>query len=185
MSKSHTPTPLDFSFRPETYWKNGDPFEAILSDIKGEQRRRLVRKALESGAVGDIPELVLGSTLDEPERLDWGRIHPLFMGGEYLSEDLPGETAIARVSLNSTTGDVSEIRARPLRGGIAYRVVDECETPSRLRFDWSREPLAAWQVVRLLDECHGLCLHMGTGIVLAPVAMNYGCGPGKREEIES
>ena len=109
MTTSHTMAPLDFSFRPETYWENGDPIDAILADIKGEQRRRLVRRALESGNVGDIPELALGSTLDEPERRNWGKIHPLYMGGEYLPEDLPGETAIARVSLNSTTGDERQL----------------------------------------------------------------------------
>jgi len=183
MTTSNQAAPLDFSYRPETYWESDDPCEVILSDIKGEQRRHLVRQALESGDVGNIPESILGSQLEEPERRDWGKIHPLYMGGEYLAGDLPGETAIARVSLNSTTGDVSELRACPVRDGIGYRIVDEYETRNTLPFNWSRRPLATWQVVRLLDEVHGLCIHMGTGIVMAPVAMNYGRGPAKREEI--
>jgi hypothetical protein len=98
MRTSNLTKPLDFSYHPETYWENGDPIDAILADIKGEKRRHLVREALESGNVGDIPESALSSTLDEPERRDWGKIHPLYMGGEFLAADFPGETAIAGVA---------------------------------------------------------------------------------------
>ena len=92
---------FDLSFRPETYWEHGDPIAAILSGVKGEARRLLVREALEAGQ--DVPEGLLDPLLEEEARRYFGAIHPLFMGGEYVPPDLPGETTIVRIDLRSTT----------------------------------------------------------------------------------
>jgi len=175
---------LDFSYRPDSYWEHEDPVEAILVGIKGEVRRRKVREAFERGDAGAIPELLLEDELEEEERRAWGAIHPQFMGGEYLPADLPGEVEIVRVSLNSTTGDVMELRARPVTGGIGYRITDEYETVFPLAFYQSAGPVTAAGIVRLLDETHGLCAHAGPGLVFGPVVMNYGHGPRGREPEE-
>ena len=175
---------LDFSYRPDSYWEHEDPVEAILVGIEGEVRRQLVRAAFERGDAGAIPDLLLEDELDEEERRAWGAIHPLYMGGEYLPADLPGEVSIVRVSLNSTTGDVMSLRARPVTGGIGYRIVDEYETEFPLAFRTSPRPVTTAGVVRLLDETHGLCAHAGPGLVFGPVVMNFGSGPRKREPAE-
>ena len=175
---------LDFSYRPESYWEHDDPVEAILVGIKGEVRRRKVREAFENGDAGSIPELLLEDQLEEEDRQAWGAIDPLFMGGEYLPADLPGEVSIVRVSLNSTTGDVMELRAHPVPGGIGYRIMDEYETVFPLPFYESSGPLTTAGVVRLLDETHGMCAHAGPGLVFGPVVMNYGHGVRTREEVE-
>ncbi|MDT8437354.1 MAG: hypothetical protein RRA92_11445 [Gemmatimonadota bacterium] len=175
---------LDFSFRPETYWETEDPVDAIVGTISGEARRRLVREAFESGDAGPLADLLLEDRLGALERAAWGAIHPLLMGGEYLPDDLPGEAEIVRVSLDSTTGDVMELRARPIPGGIAYRIVDEYETRFPLPFYESPWPLTTAGVVRLLDETHGMCAHTGPGLVWGPLVMNFGGGPGPKEDVE-
>jgi hypothetical protein len=175
---------LDLSYRPDSYWEHDDPVEAILVGIKGEVRRRMVREAFENGDAGALPDLLLEDQLDESDRRAWGGIHPLYMGGEYLPDDLPGETTIVRVSLNSTTGDVMALMARPVPGGIAYRIMDEYETLFPLPFHESKGPLTTAGVVRLLDETHGMCAHTGPGLVFGPVVMNFGHGARDRDEIE-
>lgn len=173
---------IDFSFRPESYWKQDDPIQAILAGIKGETRRRIALAKLEAGASGDLPEFMLAPLLEDSDRQFWGSIHPQMMGGEYLPADLPGETTIARVSLQSTTGDVMEVRARLSPAGISYRIVDEYETEFNLPFDESPLPLTVWEVVRMLDESQGM-LDFATGLVLPYIAWQYGNGPSEHEDV--
>lgn len=170
---------FDLSFRPETYWEHGDPIAAILAGIKGEARRIQVRAALEAGE--EIPEGLLDSQLEEPVRRAWGGIHPFLMGGEYLPADLPAEATIARISLRSTTGDVSEVRARPIKGGLHYRIVDEYETDILLPFDRSENPLTLGELVQLIDECEGFLRSDSQpklGMVRAPMEYNFGSENG-------
>lgn len=175
---------LDLEFCPTSYWELDDPIQAIVADIKGEERRRRVLAALESGTHGDLPPAILEPLLDKEIRQAWGKIHPLHMGGEYLPGSLIGETTIARVSLMSTTGDVLELRARPVPAGIGYRIVDEYDTHFWLPFETTQEPLTAGELVRLLDESHGMCVHCGTGIVMPVLVMNFGRGPRRDEDGE-
>lgn len=176
---------LDFGFRPASYWAHADPVEAILADIKGEVRRRRIRELLESGEYGSLPEEMLAPLLEEEARAAWGQIHPLFMGGEYLPPDLPGETAIVRIALASTTGDVQELRARPVPGGIRYRFVDEYETRFWMPFRESRDPLTAAELVRLLDESIGMGAYWGVGLVFQLLVRSYGRGPYKEDDVPS
>jgi hypothetical protein len=88
---------------------------------------------------GRLDELVPTLTteeLSESDRASLGRIHPSFMGGEYLPDYLAGEVEIVRVELRSTTADVISLRARqvgPKDRSIEYRLVDEYETEFRFR----------------------------------------------------
>ena len=129
-------TTRDFhlSFRPKAYWEHGDPTAAILSGVKGEARRLLVREALEAGQ--DVSEGLLEPLLEEEARRLLGAIHPLLMGGEYVPPDLPGETTIVRIDLRSTTFDVTELRARPGGAGLLDRFVDEYENWDLRRACW-------------------------------------------------
>jgi hypothetical protein len=53
------------------------------------------------------------------------RLHPAFMGGEYLPDLMETEVEIARITIASTTQDVTSVYARRGRNRIRYRVVDE------------------------------------------------------------
>ena len=117
---------------------------------------------------------LLDSLLDEPVRQAWGGIHPLLMGGEYLPSDLPGETTIARISLRSTTGDVSEVRARPTGRGIRYRIVDEYETNFALPFDRAEVLLSLGELIQLIDNTQGM--ESRPGLVQPALDRSFGMG---------
>jgi hypothetical protein len=67
------------------------------------------------------------SALSDVERQALGRMHPAFMGGEYLPNLLQTEVEIARITIASTTQDVTSVYARRGKHRIYYRVVDEYE----------------------------------------------------------
>jgi hypothetical protein len=84
-----------------------------------------VRRHIEAGRLNEVPEMLLQSVLDEPVRQALGRIHPAFMGGEYLPNLASNEVAIAHITIASTTQDVTSVYARRRKNRIHYRVVDE------------------------------------------------------------
>ena len=145
------PAPLDLSFQPGTYWPDDACRTALLGNIKGTVRRRLLQESIEAGA-GDIPpEALLQPALGEDLRRDLGRIHPSLMGGEYLPDYLETEVEIARIVLESVTGDVISIRARIGGEGIAYRIVDEYELDYTCAIPTSLRPLTQGEMIRLLE----------------------------------
>lgn len=145
-------TGLDLSFRPDTYWPGDSSRAALLGNIKGTVRRRLLQQSIEDGN-GDVPpEALLEPALTGDLRTFVGRIHPSLMGGEYLPDYLETEVEIARVVLESVTGDVISLRARIGGDGIAYRIVDEYELDYVCAIPSSPRPLTLGEMIRQLDE---------------------------------
>ena len=143
----------DLDFRPATYWPKDSMRLAILGNIQGEVRRRILEQALESGNDDFPPEGLLKPVLEPGLRDLLGKIHPMFMGGEYLPDYLPEEVEIARVAMKSTTGDVTSVRAfRESDGLIHYRVVDEYEREYTIPKAESGLPLTTGEMIQLLDE---------------------------------
>ena len=108
-----------------------------------------------------------------------GRIHPSLMGGLYLPEFLPNEVEIARVQLQSVTGDVISVRARPEGGRIAYRVVDEYDTEYSVAPASSTRPLTLEAIASLIENADPDSSAHG-GLALGAVQMNVidgGCDP--------
>jgi len=103
---------IDYDYRPESYWEEEDVLTTLLRNVKGTQRRRMIRDYYEEGRIEELEEELARDTLTEESRDALGKIHPVFMGGEYLPDYLPGEVEIARIELRSTTADVISIRAR-------------------------------------------------------------------------
>lgn len=116
---------IDLKYRPNSYFWAKEHGIPLVSDIKGAERRKLYEKALQV-EVPDLidPDLLLHALTHEDRRAH-GRIHPAFMGGEYLPNNRTGEVEIARITIASTTQDVTCIYARPVGQRIHYRVVDE------------------------------------------------------------
>jgi hypothetical protein len=139
---------IDFGYRPSTYWESP---EAVLANIKGEQRRQLVAKLMASGKLASQDERLLAESLTDEERVVLGRMHPAWMGGEYLPDYLAGEVEIARAALKSTTGDVISLRARREDGLIHYRIVDEYESHVQYTPTTSEAPLTLGELVKLID----------------------------------
>lgn len=146
---------IDYGYRPSSYWDDDTPAQAILKNIKGDFRREEIRKALAKGELENIPQEILRDTISENLRKATGRIHPRFMGGEYLPDYREDEVEIARISLASTTNDIISIRARRDRTGvIRYSIADEYNGDFTyvLSRKTSRQPLTLRQLVSFLDK---------------------------------
>jgi hypothetical protein len=116
---------IDLKFRPRSYfWPLGLETH-LLARIKGAERQAHVKRLIESGQLDEIPALLAQSAMGEADRQALGRLHPAFMGGEYLADLKQEEVIIARITIASTTQDVTCVYARRGKNRIHYRVVDE------------------------------------------------------------
>ena len=143
---------IDYGFRPKSYWDATDPGSAILRNVTGENRRQIIAEFLKDETLEDLDPALLQDEADKDSRERLGRIHPSFLGGEYLPGYHPGEVEIARICLQSTTSDVVTLRARPVPQGIAYRVEDEYQGQFTLPIAVSAVPLTLAEVVRQFEQ---------------------------------
>jgi len=136
---------------------------ALLRNVNGQERRKMIQAYWKEGRLEELNEALLHDTLSEEDRVRLGRVHPRLMGGEYLPDYEAAEVEIARISLESTTGDVISIRAKWQPGGIAYRIVDEYQTEFRVARESSEKPLTLGELIELIDGS----AHPGIGTSLA------------------
>jgi hypothetical protein len=154
---------IDLSFRPASYFWPMGLEKHLLARIKGAERRRAVEQLLAAGRHDELIAFLGRSALDEDERRAIGRLHPAFMGGEYLPDLAEEEVEIARITIASVTQDVTSVFARRGKRRIYYRVVDEYggETLSDKTTRTSTRPLTlgeletffngAWSLFAVLD----------------------------------
>jgi hypothetical protein len=146
-------TGIDYQFRPESYWATANnPLDAALRNVKGRNRREMIRDYYEAGKLEQLDENLLADALAADTRVSLGRIHPSFMGGEYLPNYRRSEVEVARIELKSTTYDVISLRARPLNSRIRYRLVDEYSSEFRLPQQTSSRPFSLGELIRFLDS---------------------------------
>ena len=71
------------------------------------------------------------------------------MGGEYLPDRQETEVEIARINIDSTTGDVTSVYAKAGKDRILYRVVDEYDgdTLTEKRTRSSKRPLSLGELI--------------------------------------
>ena len=116
---------IDLEYRPASYfWPLGLETH-LLSRIKGAERKAALQRLIDAGRLDEIPDFLAQSALSADERRAIGRLHPAFMGGEYLPDMAQNEVIIARIVIASTTQDVTCVYARRGKHRIHYRVVDE------------------------------------------------------------
>ncbi|SRR6266498_2571774 len=142
---------IDYTYRPESYLIVSDPLEVIALNVKGTRRRQMIRDYWDAGTIDDLEQGLLVDCLAEEDRARLGRIHPSFMGGEYLPDYAEGEVETARIELQSTTADVISIRAKNDGDRIEYSVVDEYETDFNVSPKISERPLALAELIGLID----------------------------------
>jgi len=175
---------IDYDFRPESYWSADDPLALILRHVKGSNRRQLIRDYWNAGALKELDDQLLKDTLTDAERKRLGRIHPSFMGGEYLPEFKIGEEEIVRVQLASITSDAISVRARPVSGGIAWRAVDEYQESGEyvLTPALSGGPLSVAELIGMLETATYTDWDLEGGLLLG--WNNYNLeGSGSAEEL--
>jgi hypothetical protein len=166
---------IDLEFRPETYWPESLTPDQLLSRIHGKARQEIARGIYREKGFAGLSAFLVRDELDEGERQSWGRLHPQFMGGEYLPPLEKDEVEIVRISLKSTTGDQISTRARRDGGVIRYRVVGEYDENERMRyqqpFDQSLEPLTLSELIMLMDGSFIPADRFSGGLVVA----NWNC----------
>jgi len=143
---------IDYTQRPHSYWDDQDVLSALLRNVKGTHRRQMITDYWRQGRVTELDEELLKDTLSSESRERLSRIHPSFMGGEYLPDYAPTEVEIARIQLASTLSDVISLRAARDPQGIRYRVVDEYEAEFSLPFETSRQPLTLKRLIRFIER---------------------------------
>jgi len=139
---------MDISYRPNDYFWASRRGIQLASDIKGAVRRDAYLAALESGE--DFDPIYSEPSLSEDSRRVLGRLHPSYMGGEYLPDRVRLEVEIARIVIRSTTRDVTCVYASPEGRRIKYRIVDEYngETLSGPNECYSNKPLTLATLTR-------------------------------------
>jgi|TARA_B100002003_G_scaffold63729_1_gene59057 hypothetical protein len=144
---------IKYSFRPKSYWDEDNVLQALLRDVKGAERRKMIKAYYDQGNFQYLDETFTKTSLSDDERKRLGAVHPMFMGGEYLPDYNPGETEIARVTLKSTTQDVISIRAKKEDGLLHYSLADEYdEHESYLWPNSSKKPFTLKELIEFLDN---------------------------------
>ncbi len=148
----NSPVPVSATstrYRPRDYFGRYDLQTELLTQVKGTMRRKALREALEEGQIMQVPDAIKSAALSEVARQYVGSLHPSFMRGEYLPSVNKEEIEIARIRIDSTTGDVTSVYARLVGKRIAYRVVDEYQgdTLSDRKQRTSSRPLTMGQMI--------------------------------------
>ena len=116
---------IDLRYRPRTYFRPQKLETYILSKVKGAVLRKKLRALFDEGRHADVRQLAGDLAFSASDRKALEALHPMYMGGNYLPDAEDGEVEIARISIRSTTFDVTSVYARTEDGTIHYRVVDE------------------------------------------------------------
>jgi len=116
---------IDLEYRPKTYFRPEKLEKYLLSKVKGAVLRKKLQALFDAGRHAKVRTLLTAEGISAADRKALESFHPIFMGGNYLPDTEDGEVEIARISIKSTTYDVTCVHARPDGGAIHYRVVDE------------------------------------------------------------
>jgi hypothetical protein len=116
---------IDLDYRPDTYFRPQKLERYLLSKVKGAVLRKKLQALFDAGRHAEVCTLLTAEGISAADRKVLESFHPMFMGGNYLPDTEDGEVEIARISIKSTTYDVTCVYARPDEGAIHYRVVDE------------------------------------------------------------
>jgi hypothetical protein len=93
---------IDYEFRSESFWTAAsNPLAAVLRNVKGRNRREMIREYYGAGKLDELSNELLRDSLNEEVRISLGKIHPTFIGGEYLPGYRRQEVEIARIALSS------------------------------------------------------------------------------------
>jgi hypothetical protein len=116
---------IDLEYRPKTYFRPEKLEKFLLSKVEGAVLRKKLQALFDGGRHADVRTLATAEGISAADRKALESFHPMFMGGNYLPDTEDDEVEIARISIKSTTYDVTCVYARPDEGAIHYRVVDE------------------------------------------------------------
>lgn len=118
-------TPIDFDFRPHSYFGPQTLDAYLLANVKGAMVRDTLQTLSNEGRRDEVRSLLGADGISSDITKALEKRHPMFMGGNYLPNMKDGEIEIARIRIDSTTCDITSVYARHDQGEIRYRIVDE------------------------------------------------------------
>jgi hypothetical protein len=143
---------INYGFRPKSYSDAGNPLQAILKNVLGSKRRRIIHDFFAAGRLDELSDAILLDVLSDEQRAWLEAVHPSFMGGEYLPPYRTGEVEIARIELQSTTADVISVRAQPANIRYVYSICDEYESEFKVSPASSVPPLTLAELIGIIDN---------------------------------
>ena len=90
---------IDLTYRPHSYFWAEELGVHLSSHIKGAERKAVYEALIASGRAEEADEILTSHALSEEDRAAFGRLHPSFMGGEYLPNRQSQEVEIARITI--------------------------------------------------------------------------------------
>jgi hypothetical protein len=154
---------IDLDYRPTSYFRPVKLEQYLLSKVKGTAQRRRLQQLFEEGRHTEVADLIEDFEDVQASSKALESVHPMFMGGNYLPDLDEDGVEIARITIESTTRDVTCVYAWRKADGIFYRVVDEyggdtLDGPAEAR---TTEPmtlrkltdffLTAWPLLQVLE----------------------------------
>ena len=82
---------IDYSYQPKSYWDEDSVLQTILRDVKGAERRKMIKAYYEDGNFQELDSVFMQSSLTNDERKHLGAIHPMFMGGGTYQTTTPAK----------------------------------------------------------------------------------------------
>jgi hypothetical protein len=141
---------IDLDYRPATYFRPQRLDRYLRSTVKGAVLRENMHRLFDGGGNTDLLGVLGPESLTAADCKAMERVHPMFMGGNYLPDTDAGEVEIARICIKSTTYDVTSVYAKPVEGAIHYRVVDEYDGETLLG-EFADFFLGAWPLLDVLE----------------------------------
>ena len=67
---------IDYGFRPQSYWLDRDVLQALLRNVKGAERRKMIKSYYKNGNFQELEESFSKISLSDEERFRLASIHP-------------------------------------------------------------------------------------------------------------
>ena len=142
---------FNMEYRPKSFWYPESLVTKILSQIKGQERKKAISSFIKDNK--RIPDTFLTDENLPPDiRDELSSIHPIFMGGEYLPDTEENEVEIARIIMQSATQDVISIRAKMFDDNINYSIIDENDNEFKPAVLSSANPFSLAEIINFIDH---------------------------------
>ena len=142
---------FDLEYRPKSYFYPASLETKILAQIKGQERKKAILSFIKDNK--RIPDTFFKEeSLPSDIRNELSKVHPIFMGGEYLPDTEENEVEIARIVMKSATQDIFSIRAQMNDETINYSIIDENENEFQLAVISSINTFSLSEMINFIDH---------------------------------